>query len=246
MVQLAALQGRNGDDDAVDAVALAQVRDLFQRALHRHPVDGLVEFCGIIVHRHHRVAVFLIGLAHVDGPCTGLPCTHDHHGPVGVLACSAAQPFAQRMVQKQPPCQTAAAHQQEDEHRRHTVGGVEQHSVDAQPVDKVHNDGWYADHSGKADQIALTGVLPQNGVQPACQKADNIYRHDPRQVCVQNGTVVGPPCGFHCTVCTQQQRKIKAECNDGCIQQHKHRTARKHLRCVLFIFHKKVLFLHTA
>ena len=114
--------------------------------------------------------------------------------------------------------------------------------MDAQPVDKVHNDGWYADHSGKADQIALTGVLPQNGVQPACQKADNIYRHDPRQVCVQNGTVVGPPCGFHCTVCTQQQRKIKAECNDGCIQQHKQRPARKHLRRVLFIFHKKVLF----
>ena len=40
----------------------------------------------------------------------------------------------------------------------------------------------------------------------------------------------------------QQKRKIKAECNNGCIQQHKQRPARKHLRCVLFIFHKKVLF----
>ena len=90
MVQLAALQGRNGDDDAVDAVALAQVRDILQRALHRHPVDGLVEFCGIIVHRHHRVTIFLIGFAHVDGPCTGFACTYDHHRAVGVLAGSAA------------------------------------------------------------------------------------------------------------------------------------------------------------
>ena len=51
---------------------------------------------------------------------------------------------------------------------------------------------------------------------------------------------------FHCSVCPQQKRKIKAECNNGCIQQHKQRPARKHLRRVLFIFHKKVLFLHTA
>ena len=51
-----------------------------------------------------------------------------------------------------------------------------------------------------------------------------------------------PPGSFHCSVCPQQKRKIKAECNNGCIQQHKQRPARKHLRCVLFIFHKKVLF----
>ena len=51
-----------------------------------------------------------------------------------------------------------------------------------------------------------------------------------------------PPGSFHCSVCPQQKRKIKAECNNGCIQQHKQRPARKHLRRVLFIFHKKVLF----
>ena len=41
MVQFAALQGRDGNDDAVDAVAIAQLRDILQRALHRHPMDGL-------------------------------------------------------------------------------------------------------------------------------------------------------------------------------------------------------------
>ena len=246
MVQLAALQGRNGDDDAVDAVALAQVRDILQRALHRHPVDGLVEFCGIIVHRHHRVTIFLIGFAHVDGPCTGFACTYDHHRAVGVLAGSAAQLFAQRMVQKQPPCQTAAAHQQQDEHRRHAVGRVEQHTVDAQTVDTVDDNGRHSHRSRQTHQVAFTGILPQYGVQPAEQKAGNVHRHDPWQIFVQKLTVMRPPGSFHCSVCPQQKRKIKAECNNGCIQQHKQRPARKHLRRVLFIFHKKVLFLHTA
>ena len=65
-----------------------------QRALDRHAVDGLVQLCGVIVHRHHGVAVFLVGFAHIDGPCTGFACTYDHHRAVGVLAGSAAQLFA--------------------------------------------------------------------------------------------------------------------------------------------------------
>ena len=246
MVQFAALQGRDGNDDAVDAVAIAQLRDILQRALHRHPVDGLVQLCGVVINRHHSMPIFLIGLAHVDGPCTGLSCTHDHHGPVGVSAGRAAQLFAQRVVQEQPPCQTAAAHQQEDEHRCHAVGRVEQHTVDAQTVDTVDDNGRHSHRSRQTHQVAFTGVLPQYGVQPAEQKAGNVHRHDPRQIFVQKLTVMRPPGSFHCSVCPQQKRKIKAECNNGCIQQHKQRPTRKHLRRVLFIFHKKVLFLHTA
>ena len=119
-------------------------------------------------------------------------------------------------------------------------------TVDAQPVDTVDDNGRHSHCSRQTHQVAFTGILPQYGVQPAEQKAGNVHRHDPWQIFVQKLTVMRPPSSFHCSVCTQQQRKIKAECNNGCIQQHKQRPARKHLRRVLFIFHKKVLFLHTA
>ena len=106
---------------------------------------------------------------------------------------------------------------------------------------------WHGDHPGKADQIPLAGVLPQHRVQPACQKADDIHRHDPRQVFVQQGTVVRPPPGLHGTVCPQQQGKIKAECHNGCIQQHQQRTAQQHLRGILgFIFHLRSSFSLSA
>ena len=59
--------------------------NLFQRALDRHAVDGLVELGGVIVHRHHRVTVEVVGLADVDGPVAGLARAHDHHRAVGVL-----------------------------------------------------------------------------------------------------------------------------------------------------------------
>ena len=244
MAQLAALQGGDGNDDAVDAVALAQLRDLLQRALDRHAVDGLVELGGVIVHGQHRAAILLVGLAHVDGPGPGLARAHDHHGAVGVAAGHAAQALAQRVVQKQPPCQTAAAHQQQDEHRRHAVGRVEQHTVDAPPVDHIHDAGGHRHYDRKAQQVALARVLPQHRVQPAQQKAGHIHRHDPGQVMVQDGKVVGPPGGFHRTVGPQQQRKIKTERHDGGIQCRQHSAAQVDPRSGLFGFlvHERFLF----
>ena len=50
MVQSAALQRRDGDDDAVDVVSLADLRDLLQCAPHRDAVDGLAELGRVIVH----------------------------------------------------------------------------------------------------------------------------------------------------------------------------------------------------
>ena len=114
--------------------------------------------------------------------------------------------------------------------------------MDAQTVDTVDDNGRHSHRSRQTHQVAFTGILPQYGVQPAEQKAGNVHRHDPWQIFVQKLTVMRPPGSFHCSVCPQQKRKIKAECNNGCIQQHKQRPARKHLRRVLFIFHKKVLF----
>ena len=231
----------------MDAVAIAQLRNVLQRALDRHAVDGLVQLCGVIVHRHHGVTVFLVGFAHVDGPRTGFARTHDQHRAVGILGGHFAHPLTQRMVQKQPPSQAAAADEQKDEHRGHAVGGIEQHTVDKAAVHHIHHSGWHGDHPGKADQIPLAGVLPQHRVQPACQKADDIHRHDPRQVFVQQGTVVRPPPGLHGTVCPQQQGKIKAECHNGCIQQHQQRTAQQHLRGILgFIFHLRSSFSLSA
>ena len=244
MAQLAALQGGDGNDDAVDAVALAQLRDLLQRALDRHAVDGLVELGGVIVHGQHRAAILLVGLAHVDGPGPGLARAHDHHGAVGVAAGHAAQALAQRVVQKQPPCQTAAAHQQQDEHRRHAVGRVEQHTVDAPPVDHIHDAGGHRHYDRKAQQVALACVLPQHRVQPAQQEAGHIHGHDPGQVMVQDGKVVGPPGGFHRTVGPQQQRKIKTERHDGGIQCRQHSAAQVDPRSGLFGFlvHERFLF----
>ena len=54
-------------------------RQLLQRALDRHAVDGLVELGGVIVHCHHRVTVEVVGLADIDGPVAGLARAHDHH-----------------------------------------------------------------------------------------------------------------------------------------------------------------------
>ena len=231
----------------MDAVARAQLRDILQRTLDRYAVDGLVQLCGVIVHRHHGVTVFLVGFAHVDGPCTGFARAHDHYRAVGVFGGHLAQLLTQRVVQKQPPSQTAAADKQKDEHRGHAVCGIEQHTVDKAAVHHIHHGGGHGDHPGKADQIPLAGVLPQHRVQPACQKADDIHRHDPRQIFVQQGAVVGPPHGLHGTVCPQQQGKIKAECHNGCIHQHQQRTAQQHLRGILgFIFHLRSSFFLSA
>ena len=206
-----------------------------------------MELGGVIVHGQHRAAILLVGLTHIDGPCTGFARTHDQHRAVGVLGGHFAHPLTQRMVQKQPPSQAAAADEQKDEHRGHAVGGIEQHTVDKTAVHHIHHSGGHGDHSGKADQIPLAGVLPQHRVQPARQKADDIHRHDPRQVFVQQGTVVGPPPGLHGTVCPQQQGKIKAECHNGCIQQHQQRTAQQHLRGILgSIFHLRSSFSLSA
>ena len=231
----------------MDAVARAQLRDILQRALDRYAVDGLVQLCGVIIHRHHGVTVFLVGFAHVDGPCTGFARAHDHYRAVGVFGGHLAQPLTQRVVQKQPPSQTAAADKQKDEHRGHAVCGIEQHTVDKAAVHHIHHGGGHGDHTGKADQIPLAGVFPQHRVQPARQKADDIHRHDPRQIFVQQCAVVGPPHGLYRTVCPQQQSKIKAECHNGCIQQHQQRTAQQHLRGILgFIFHLRSSFFLSA
>ena len=146
MVQAAAFQGGDGNDDALDVVLLAQGGNLFQRALDRHAVDGLVELGGVIVHRHHRVTVEVVGLADIDGPVAGLARAHDHHRAVGVLVGVAPQPLPQRVVQEEPPCQAAAAHQQKDEDGGHNIGRIEEHAMDEGAVDQIDDDGGHADH----------------------------------------------------------------------------------------------------
>ena len=193
MVQAAAPQGRDGNDDGVDAVAGAQIGDLLQRTLHRDAVDGLAQLGGVIVHRHHRVAVAAVALADVDGPRTGLARAHDHHRAVGVFAGIAPQPLAQRVVQEEPPCQTAPADEQEDEHRSHRVGRVEEHAMDEAAVDQIHHDRRGSDHPSQTDEVPLSGVFPEDGVEPPAQEAEQIDRHDPRQVRVEQGAVVRPP-----------------------------------------------------
>ena len=119
MVQPAAPQGGDGNDDVVDVVLGAELGDLLQRTLDRHAVDGLSLLDQVIVHRHNGVAVAAVGFADIDGPGTGLARAHDHHGAVGVLVGHAPQTLADGMVQEEPPCQTAASHQQEDEDSGH-------------------------------------------------------------------------------------------------------------------------------
>ena len=128
--------------------------------------------------------------------------------------------------------------------RCHAVGRVEQHTVDAPPVDHIHDAGGHRHHDRKAQQVALARVLPQHRVQPAQQKAGHIHSHDPGQVMVQDGKVVGPPGGFHRTVGPQQQRKIKTERHDGGIQCRQHSAAQVDPRSGLFGFlvHERFLF----
>ena len=160
VVQPAAPQGGDGNDDAIDVVAGAQLGDVLQGALDRHPVDGLVQFFGRVVRHHHRVAVGLVGLADVDGPGTGLPRAHDQHGAVGVVAGHPPQGRPQGVVQEHPPHQAQPAHKQQDEHRRDAVGRVEQHAVDEQPVDKVDRHRGHGHHHRQAEQVPLAGVFP--------------------------------------------------------------------------------------
>ena len=177
-------------------------------------MDGLVELGGVIVHRHHRVTVEVVGLADIDGPVSGLARAHDHHRAVGVLVGVAPQPLPQRVVQEEPPCQAAAAHQQKDEDGGHNIGRIEEHAMDEGAVDQIDDDGGHADHPGQPDEIALPCILPQDGVEPPCQKADEVHGHDPGQVVVEQGSVMGPPGGFHGTIRPQEQGKVKAEHND--------------------------------
>ena len=73
---------------------------------------------------------------------------------------------------------------------------------------------------------------------PARQKAEQVERHDPGQILVEQGTVVGPPAGLHRAVGPEQQGKVKAEYHDGRVQQHQDHPAQQHLR------HKLLCFLH--
>ena len=151
MVQPAAPQGGDGNDDAVDVVAGAQLGDVLQGALDRHAVDGLVELFGGVVRHHHRAAVGLVGLADVDGPGAGLTGAHNQHGAVGVVAGNSPQGRADGVVQEQPPGHPDASHKQQDEHRCDAVGRVEQHAVDQQAVDKVDHHRGHSHHGGQAD-----------------------------------------------------------------------------------------------
>ena len=112
VVQAASLQGRDRHDDGVDVVAGTQVGNFFQCAAHRDTVDGLAQLVGVIIHGYDDMAVAGIGLADIDGPRTSFARTHDHDRAVGVLAGVAAQPLAQRVIQEEPPGQTAPADQQ--------------------------------------------------------------------------------------------------------------------------------------
>ena len=144
------------------------------------------------------------------------------------------------MVQEEPPRQTAPAHQQKDEHRCHRVGGVEQHTVDEAVVHEIDDAGGHGDHAAEADEIPLARVLPQDRVQPAHQKADEVKGHDPRQIIVEQRPVMGPPRCFHRTIGTEQQRKVKAEQDERRIQHHQNRPAQPDLRRDFFdILHKK-------
>ena len=238
MVQPAAPQGGDGNDDVVDVVLGAELGDLLQRALDRHAVDGLPLLDQVIVHRHNGVAVAAVGFADIDGPGTGLARAHDHHGAVGILVGHAPQPLADGMVQEEPPCQTAAAHQQEDEDSGHGVGRIEQHAVDTEMVHEIDHPRGHGDHAAQTDEVTLPGILPEHMVQPARQKAEQVERHDPGQVLVEQGTVVGPPTGLHRAVGPEQQGKVKAEYHDGRVQQHQDHPAQQHLR------HKLLCFLH--
>ena len=89
--------------------------------------------------------------------------------------------------------------------------------MDEGAVDQIDDDGGHADHPGQPDEIALPCILPQDGVEPPCQKADEVHGHDPGQIVVEQGSVMGPPGGFHGTIRPQEQGKVKAERNDDSI-----------------------------
>ena len=150
VVQAAALQRRDGDDDGVDVVSGAQACGISSSVpLHRDAVDGLAELGGVIVHRHHRVAVAARWLLQtLMAHASGLACAHDHHRAVGVLdwCCpAAARPCGwlrkSRQARRLPPTS------RKDEHCGHGVGRVEQHAVDEAAVDQIDDDGGYADRA---------------------------------------------------------------------------------------------------
>ena len=236
MVQAVSLQGRDRHDDGMDVVAGTQVGNFFQCAAHRDTVDGLAQLVGVIIHGHDDMAVAGVGLADIDGPRTSLARTHDHDRAVGVLAGVAAQTLAQRVVQEEPPGQTAPADEQENEHRRHGVGRVEKHTVDEASVDQIDDARRDGDHPGQTDEVTLPGILPKDGVEPPGQKAEQVDCHDPGQIRVEQGAVVGPPGGLDSTVCTQQQGEIKAEGYDGSVQRHQQSPAGQYLQHICFLF----------
>ena len=182
------------------------------------------------------MAVAGVGLADIDGPRTSLARTHDHDRAVGVLAGVAAQTLAQRVVQEEPPGQTAPADEQENEHRRHGVGRVEEHAVDEAAVDQIDDARRDGDHPGQTDEVTLPGILPKDGVEPPGQKAEQVDCHDPGQIRVEQGAVMGPPGGLDSTVCTQQQGEIKAEGYDGSVQRHQQSPAGQYLQHICFLF----------
>ena len=236
MVQAVSLQGRDRHDDGMDVVAGTQVRNFFQCAAHRDTMDGLAQLVGVIIHGHDDMAVAGVGLADIDGPRTSLARTHDHDRAVGVLAGVAAQTLAQRVVQEEPPCQTAPADEQENEHRRHGVGRVEKHAVDEAAVDQIDDARRDGDHPGQTDEVTLPGVLPKDGVEPPGQKAEQVDCHDPGQIRVEQGAVMGPPGGLDSAVCAQQQGEIKAEGYDGSVQRHQQSPAGQYLQQICFLF----------
>ena len=105
-------------------------------------------------------------------------------------------------------------------------------------VHEIDHPRGHGDHAAQTDEVTLPGILPEHMVQSARQKAEQVERHDPGQVLVEQGTVVGPPAGLHRAVGPEQQGKVKAEYHDGRVQQHQDHPAQQHLR------HKLLCFLH--
>ena len=108
--------------------------------------------------------------------------------------------------------------------------------VDEAAVDQIDDARRDGDHPGQTDEVTLPGVLPKDGVEPPGQKAEQVDCHDPGQIRVEQGAVVGPPGGLDCAVCAQQQGEIKAEGYDGSVQRHQQSPAGQYLQQICFLF----------
>ena len=116
------------------------------------------------------------------------------------------------------------------------VGRVEEHTVDEAAVDQIDDARRDGDHPGQTDEVTLPSVLPKDGVEPPGQKAEQVDCHDPGQIRVEQGAVMGPPGGLDSTVCAQQQGEIKAEGYDGSVQRHQQSPAGQYLQQICFLF----------